>query len=247
MLMVDPNNPKAEKLCKKLRKKIDLDSIPLSLVFGGDGWMLDCIRRQGAVHTYMGINAGTLGFLMNDSKNLDAVSEELKNETWKSFSFPRLKITGHDKGGERFVAKAVNDVYFARLLGRAANLRLVIDGTVVVDRLICDGLIVATSLGSTAYSSSAGGSPSHPLIRALHVTPICPHTPRLRSFVVPEDSKITIEALHPERRPVQAVSDGVSHGQVERLEIQRDPEDIRIAFLKEHNFTETMIRKVLRF
>ena len=107
------------------------------------------------------------------------------------------------------------------------------------------GIIISTSLGSTAYSSSAGGSPSHPLLNAFHITPICPHSPRLRSFLVPLDSSIDITALHPQRRPTQAVSDGISHGEAKQLHISCSAKKAQLIFLDSHNFTETMVRKVL--
>ena len=245
MLLVDPCNPRAHRLHDALAERINLNEIDASLVFGGDGWMLDCIRNHGAKHTYLGLNAGSLGFLLNDVTDIHSVSRQLKDKKWKAFSFPRLEFRGETEEGI-LSGMAVNDVYMARTSGRAANLRVTIDGVTLVEKLVCDGLIVATALGSTAYNSSAGGTPSHPLLRGINITPICPHTPRLRSFMVPPSAQVTIEAISPERRPVQAVSDGVSHGNPHRLEIFMAEEEISLAFLNEHHFTETLVRKVLR-
>ncbi|MEC7988210.1 MAG: hypothetical protein VX278_23790 [Myxococcota bacterium] len=243
MILVDPHNPRATLLCEKLRPF--LEDIPLTTIIGGDGWMLHCIRTNHHERPFLGLNAGTLGFLMNDIQDLDSLISELKNRAWDIFHFPQIHTSGMRTDNTTFEASALNDVYLARREGSAANLRIEIDEICIVEKLICDGVVVSTSLGSTAYSSSAGGSPSHPLLRAFHITPICAHTPRLRSFVVPQTARIQITTLHPERRPTQAVSDGVSHGEAKRLSISCDTQEVQIAFLKSHNFTEKMVRKVL--
>ena len=208
--------------------------------------MLQCLREHSDLQPFLGLNAGTLGFLMNDTHQKESALEDIKNQNWTVFSFPLLDFNGTSTAGETFRAQALNDVYLTRMEGRTANLRIDIDDICIVEKLICDGVIIATSLGSTAYSSSAGGSPSHPLLQSLHVTPICPHSPRLRSFLVPQKAKISITALHSERRPVQAVGDGISYGETQYLYVSCASKQAKIAFLKSHNFTETMVRKVLR-
>ena len=124
-------------------------------------------------------------------------------------------------------AEAINDVYVERSSGHTAHLRLSIDGTRVVESMSCDGLIVATGLGSTAYSFSAGGAPSHPLVRALNITPICSHSPRLSPFSLPAEAFVEIEVLEPKIRPARAVCDGVDHGLVTRLSVGR-ASDVRL-------------------
>ena len=243
MILVDPYNPRANELYSKISSIIN--DLPITVVIGGDGWMLQCLREHSSEQPFLGLNAGTLGFLMNDIHQKSAI-EDIKNQNWNVFSFPMLDFHGTATSGTTFRAHALNDVYLTRMEGRTANLRIDIDDICIVEKLICDGVIIATSLGSTAYSSSAGGSPSHPLLQALHVTPICPHSPRLRSFLVPQKAKISITALHPDRRPVQAVGDGISYGETQSLYVSCASQQANIAFLKSHNFTETMVRKVLR-
>ena len=208
--------------------------------------MLHCLREHSNLQPFLGLNAGTLGFLMNDIHQTQSAIDDIKNRNWKVFPFPLLDFHGTSTNGQTFRAQALNDVYLTRMEGRTANLRIEIDNICIVERLICDGVIIATSLGSTAYSSSAGGSPSHPLLQSLHVTPICPHSPRLRSFLVPQNAKISIDALHAERRPVQAVGDGISYGETQNLFVSCAVQKAKLAFLQSHNFTETMVRKVLR-
>ena len=248
MLHIDPYNPRAQKLHEELDEYVDFTKIPIHVVFGGDGYMLKIIREYGNLNTYLGINAGTLGFLMNDThekpqQSIADIVQKLNTQQWRTYAFPRLQLSKNDDNTEMIYA--VNDVYLARTTGQSANLRIDIDGVNVVEKLMCDGVIVATSLGSTAYSSSAGGSPCHPLLRGIHITPISPRSPRLRSFMVPQSSVIEIETLTPERRPTQVVCDGQSLGSCTHAKIQSG-DDVRLAFLEGHNFTETLVRKSVR-
>ncbi len=248
MLRVDPHNPRATGLAEELRRRLDLAALPddLHVVIGGDGWMLQCIREGGDAPTYLGLNAGSLGFLLNDVDDLDRVAAALRAGDWSTHAFPRLALSAVSPDGRRASALAVNDLYVERSSGQSAHLRLHIDGEPVIDKLVCDGLIVSTALGSTAYSFAAGGVPCHPLVRAMHVTPISPHVPRLSPFTVPADARIAVEALAVAKRPVRAVADGEEHGPVARVEVARAPREVRLAFLEGHAFTRTFIRKILR-
>lgn len=251
MICLDPRNPRAAELFEALRPHLDPADLPdeLCLVVGGDGWMLRCIRENGPGLVYLGLNAGNLGFLLNEVRPLlepAGLAAALRERRWLVQSFPRLGLDAWGDDGPPRHAEAVNDVYVERSSGHTAHLRLVINGLCVVERMVCDGLIVATGLGSTAYSFSAGGVPCHPLVRAVHVTPICPHTPRLSPFTLMEDARIEIEILHPERRPARVVSDGVDHGAAVRLCVARVEQDVRLAFLEGHHFTTALIQKILR-
>lgn len=250
MIWIDPQNPKAVALGEALAAHLRPDEVPsdVVVVVGGDGWMLSCVREGGPARTYVGLNAGHLGFLLNDLKGPDAVAAAaaaLREGRFRTSLFPRLRMVAERAEGQTATAEAINDVYVERSSGHTAQLRVSIDGTRVVDAMSCDGLIVATGLGSTAYSFSAGGSPSHPLVRAIHVTPICPHSPRLSPFGLPADALVEIEVLHPEIRPARAVCDGVEHGLMRRLSV-RAGSDVRLGFLEGHDFTGTLVRKILR-
>lgn len=246
MLLIDPRNPKSKIIAEQLAEQIDFSQLPLHVVFGGDGWMLECIRKYGTKKTYFGINTGTLGFLMNSNGDLSSVIDCLKKQSWAEHSFPMLHVFGRSIHGNQIDGFSLNDVYVARIGGVAANLRVDIDDVNIVEKLVCDGLIVATALGSTAYSASAGGSPSHPLLPGMHITPICPHTPRLRPFIIPDEAKVHIQILSPDRRRVQAVGDGFSYGAVEDVTISRSENAVKIAFVSDDHLTERMVRKILR-
>lgn len=251
MVRVDPRNPTALAMAERLASRLDLDALPeeLCLVVGGDGWMLSVIGEGDPDTTYLGLNAGHLGFLLNDvrgSTGLETTAAALAEGRWRVLQLPRLQLQATAPDQSVTTALAVNDVYVERSSGNTTHLRLRIDGKPVVDQMSCDGLIVATALGSTAYSFSAGGVPCHPLVRAVHVTPICPHTPRLSPFTLPEGVRIDVEVLDGELRPARAASDGVNHGPVSRLQVEMAHADVKLAFLDGHDLTGTLIRKILR-
>ena len=248
MLLVDERNPRAVALHDAIRPHLDVHRLPpeLRLVFGGDGWMLSCIHTGAPDATYRGLNAGYLGFLLNDAADPARAAQRIMDGDWQAWSFPRLRMTATAPDGTERVAHAVNDIYVERMSGQTARLCVQIDGVVVVREMVCDGLLTATALGSTAYSFSAGGVPCHPMVQGFQVTPICPHAPRLSPFMLPLTSTVTITVLRHERRPVRAVADGVEHGEVVQLAVRRDPADVRFAFFSGHHFTETMMRKVLK-
>ena len=247
MLRVDQHNPKALALAESLKDQLDLSGVPdeVCLAVGGDGWMLTCIRELGTDFVYLGLNAGHLGFLLNDIDALDKVVDQIHHRQWTTTSFPRLGMTAYGPNGKQLRALAVNDLYAERSTGQTAHLRLRIDGRPVVDRLICDGLLTSTALGSTAYSYSAGGVPTHPMVRSVQITPVCPHSPRLGPFILPEEAHIEVSVLETHRRPVRVVADGRDIGPMVEMEAQIQDE-VQLAFLEGHQFTRTLISKVLK-
>jgi NAD+ kinase len=248
MLRVDGENPRAVQLAERLRGYLDdgrLDE-KLCVVVGGDGFMLESIRAQGPAFTFLGLNAGTLGFLLNDIDDIAAVGNAIHDGRYVVHDFPRLEVEIETGAAAPPTDFAVNDVYAERMTGKTANLRLTINGVRIVDRMVTDGFVVATALGSTAYSFSAGGPACHPLVRAIHVTPICPHTPRLPSLTLPQEAEVEIEVLDPDIRPVRAVCDGQDLGPMMSIHIGPASEPVQIAFLEGHQFTRTLVRKLIR-
>lgn len=249
MICLDPNNSVAVALHDRLMARIDPASLPdeLCVVLGGDGFMLESIRAQGPGRVFLGLNAGRVGFLLNDPEDFEATIEAIESRSWTVHTFPRLAMHALPADdGEPMKALAVNDVYLERMSGQTAHLRITIDQVEVVDRLVCDGIIASTALGSTAYHFSASGHACHPGVRAIHLTPICPHSPRLAPLTLPAEAKIAFDVISPGKRPVRAVADGVGHQNVARIEIQRADVDVRLAFLDGHDFTATLVEKILR-
>lgn len=248
MLRVDPRNPRAAQAAAELSRRVDLSALPpeLCVVIGGDGWMLSCIRELGTAPTFLGLNRGHLGFLLNEASAIDAVAARLAERAWQVAAFPRLHAEVRALSGATTETLAVNDVYVERSSGQTAHLRLAVDGEVLVERVVCDGVVVATALGSTAYSFSAGGVPCHPSVRAVQITPIAPHAPRLSPVLLPHGVVVEIDALATDRRPVRAVADGIELGPVVQLRVSAAEDDVKLAFFEGHTFTRTMLRTVLR-
>lgn len=211
----------------------------LCLVIGGDGTMLEAIHRYDGGYRYLGLNCGHLGFLMNEVEGDPRA--RIEAGAWFVQTFPRLRMRCN--GVEHF---AVNDVYVERSSGVTCHLKVTVDGVEVVDRMVADGVIAATPLGSTAYSFSAGGPAAHPLLRAIHLTPICPHQPRLAPIVLPATCKVRVEVLEADLRPARVVVDGKGIDGATVVEIDWADSGVDLCFFDGHDFTSTLMRKILR-
>lgn len=212
--------------------------------------MLRAVHRHGSRLVYLGVNCGNLGFLMNDVEGTPdevaaTVVEAIRTDAYTRTAFPRLRARARLGNEEIVEALAVNDVYIERMTGQTCHLRVTVDGVVAVEQMVADGIVVATPIGSTAYSFSAGGPAAHPLARAMVMTAICPHTPRLAPVVLPAASWVRIEVLDAEHRPARVVVDGVQHGQVAEVEVRGGGDEVTLCFLAGHDLTATMIRKIL--
>lgn len=247
LLRPDLRNPDAVALARDLEGCLDPTRLPedLCIVLGGDGHMLATIHDLGPAHTYLGLNCGRVGFLLNDWDSPQGIAERLHADKVVTRSVNRLRLSGISSEGERISAIAVNDVYLERFSGQAAHLRVLVDGHLVAERMVCDGLVVATALGSTAYSMAAGGPACHPEVRMLELTPLAPHRPRFPSLVLPAHAVIQVEALDTHKRPVRAVSDGRDHPALSSVTIQDAGSDIRLASFEGRHQTAVLIRKLL--
>ena len=152
-----------------------------------------------------GMNRGSVGFLMNDYSEEDLRERLARAEV--SVIHP-LSMSAVDSAGEAHEALAINEVSLFRETYQAAKLRISVDGTVRLEELICDGVLVATPAGSTAYNLSAHG-PILPInAPLLALTPISPFRPRRwRGALLPNVASITFEVLEADKRPVSAVAD----------------------------------------
>lgn len=247
MIVHDSRNPLAVLHARALAQILDgFDLGDQTIVIGGDGFLLHTVDRLGLDRTYIGLNAGRVGFLLNDIADVNAVGRSIREGAFRTWSFPLLQATVESPDGTTHQAAAINDLYLERASGQTARLSLSVDGAEVVDPLVADGVIIATALGSTAYTFSAGGPPCHPSLRVLTVTPICPHQPRLPPFALPPEARVRVAVQHADRRPVRAVADGRDIGPVQTVEIGYGPDHIRLGYFAHHDFTSRMVRKILR-
>jgi NAD+ kinase len=230
-----------------IRQQIEPEDAALGdvvAVIGGDGFLLQTAAAVGWDRTFLGLNAGRIGFLLNDTN--DQTPARIRARAWRVWQFPLVAATITAIDGKVSHEAALNDIYLERMTGQTANLELAIDGHPVVDCLVADGVIFSTALGSTAYAYSAGGPACHPGLRTLSVTPICPHQPRLSPLVLPETASAHVVVRSPEKRPVRAVADGRVVNDVASVEIVLGPGLASLAYFEGHDFTGRLIRKLLR-
>jgi NAD+ kinase len=176
------------------------------VALGGDGFMLQMLHNtMNSGKRVYGMNRGSVGFLMNDYRT-DNLAERIDAAVENAFHPLEMRTTNDD--GTVSVALAINEVSLFRQSYQAAKLRVEIDGHVRLEELICDGLMVTTPAGSTAYNLSAHG-PILPLeAPLLAITPVSAFRPRRwRGALLPNKVTVDIIVLEPEKRPVNAVAD----------------------------------------
>ncbi len=213
------------------------------VALGGDGFMLE------AMHRYMdlgkpiyGMNRGTVGFLLNQFDTAGLI-ERVRNAHEAELHPLKMKAIS-DSGAPQY-AHAINEVSLLRQTRQAANLRVLIDGKERIDKLICDGCLLATPAGSTAYNLSAHG-PILPIgSGVLALTPISAFRPRRwRGAVLPRDAEVTFEVLDYYKRPVSAVADATEVRNVVEVQVREDPQAaIKLLFDPEHNLEERILNE----
>ena len=200
-----------------------IDEAEVIVALGGDGFMLETFHAnlEAKLPVY-GMNRGSVGFLMNDYSEVGLVERIAAAE--KATIHP-LRMTAADVEGKQHVALAINEVSLLRQTRQAAKLRISIDGKLRLSELSCDGALVSTPAGSTAYNLSAHG-PIIPLdARVLALTPISAFRPRRwRGALLPHTAKVTFEILEASKRPVSAVADNFEVRDVMDVHIAEDRE-----------------------
>jgi NAD+ kinase len=241
---VASESKEAERAHKKLVKlygDVPPDKADVIVALGGDGLMLQTMHRHlnSRIPIY-GMNRGSVGFLLNDYKE-NGLKERL--EKAEISTIHPLRMTAHDKNGATHEALAINEVSLFRQIYQAAKLRIAVDGKVRMDELICDGVLIATPAGSTAYNLSAHG-PILPInAPLLALTPISPFRPRRwRGALLPNDAQVSIEVLEPDKRPVSAVADATEFRDVIRVEVKEESGiDIFMMFDPGHTLAERIL------
>ena len=251
-MIVNSGSEKALAIATTLERVLDsrwLDMSDYIIVIGGDGFLLDTVRTHGLSKTYLPINGGTLGFLLNDVHDVYETARQIADQDWNLHEFSTLKASfsynGVGAGQTTGEDIAVNEVSVERMSSQTTRLILKIDGTSVVENLAADGLIVATSQGSTGYNFSAGGPVCQYSTNVMAVTAICPHHPMLPPFVVPTSSDVLIEATQLEKRPVKITIDGREYRNASDIKITQG-EKLRIIYFTGHNLTSQLVTKILR-
>jgi NAD+ kinase len=221
--------------------------VDLLLVFGGDGTLLRVSREIAGSHTpILGVNIGSLGFLTAvPSDELPAALKRVWNGEFNFESRNLIEATGRC-GGRDIAQTALNDVVVSRgTASRLIELEVRIDGDPLT-RYRCDGLIVSSPTGSTAYSLAAGGAVVFPTAQVLELTPICPHALSNRSLILPLAARIEIKMVS--QKPSTILSaDGqviteLAEGDV--LKVCRSRRTVRLMHLAGSSFCDTLRRKL---
>jgi len=211
------------------------------VALGGDGAMLETQHRLlGRNIPVYGMNCGSVGFLMNDYRE-DELLRRLAEAQAAVLHPLRMRTTAQD--GTVQEALAINEVSLLREVRQAAKIRILVDGKVRLPELICDGVLVSTPAGSTAYNLSAHG-PIVPLgANLLPLTPISAFRPRRwRGALLPADAEVVFEILEPGKRPVAAVADYTEVREVRRVEVREDRGvSLTLLFDPDHGLSERII------
>lgn len=213
------------------------------VALGGDGLMLQTMHRFVADgKAIYGMNRGSVGFLMNEYGE-DNLPERLERATVAEIH--PLRMTASDIDGDKHQALAFNEVSLFRQTYQAAKLQISVDDKVRLEELICDGILVATPAGSTAYNLSAQG-PILPLNSPLlALTPLSAFRPRRwRGAILPHEATVRIEVIEEEKRPVSAVADHSEFRNVTVVCVEEDQTiSVNMLFDEGHSLEERVLRE----
>lgn len=220
-----------------------IDEAAMIVALGGDGFMLQTLHRHGTrgLPVY-GMKFGSVGFLMNQYR-----PEELLDRLARAQSTPLrpLVMDAHTESGSSVNALAFNEVSLLRQTKQATHVRVCLNGAIKLEELVCDGILVSTPAGSTAYNLSAHG-PILPLgSNVLAMTPISPFRPRRwRGAILPAATEVKFEILDPYKRPVSVTADSYEVRDIVEVSIRESLErTANLLFDPEHNLEDRILNE----
>jgi len=223
------------------------DSADVIVALGGDGFMLQTLHAfMNSGKPIYGMNCGSVGFLMNEFTE-DRLPERIARASRNEIH--PLAMWALDADGNTQKAYAINEVSLLRQTYQAAKLAIAIDGKTRLEELICDGILVATPAGSTAYNLSAHG-PILPIYAPLlALTPISAFRPRTwRGALLPDRVEVKITALEADKRPISAVADNVEFRSVVEVTVRQDREATSlILFDPDHSWDERILTEQFKY
>ena len=240
------NNPEAKNTEKKLTELFGQNSVENAdyiIPIGGDGLLLKSLHNFNKLNKpFFGINFGSIGFLMNNlsNENLNDMIANAKKSTFKP-----LKMTAQSVNNEIFEAYAYNEVSLMRQTHLASKIKIKINEKVKMEELICDGVLLSTSAGSTAYNLSAHGSILPLDSNILALTPISAFRPRRwRGALIPSKAKIEFFIKDSNKRPVSAYADSKEVKNIISVKIEsQDDVYYKLLFDKGHGLQERILRE----
>ena len=212
LALLASETPRAQEACEALLAQGDwvpMAEADAAVVLGGDGYMLQVLHAMldaGRVIPAYGMNLGTVGFLMNRYDRRAQITARVNKA--RRWTISPLRVEAVTQDGETHVLNAINELSLLRETRQTAKIEVTVGDRVRIRELVCDGVLVATPAGSTAYNLSAQG-PILPLdSKMLALTPISPFRPRRwRGAILPDRMPIILKVLDPAKRPVAAVAD----------------------------------------
>jgi NAD+ kinase len=246
LAFVGASTPTARAVKTRLEKRyggVTPAQADIVVALGGDGLMLQTLHRNMRRRTpIFGMNLGTVGFLMNTYRETGLVT---RLKTARQVSLAPLRMHAVDRRGRISEATAINEVSLLRSSRQTARIAISVDGKKRLPDLYCDGVMVATPAGSTAYNLSAHG-PILPLgAGLLALTPINAFRPRRwRGALLPHDSEVQFTVLDPGKRPVAAAADSVEISDVVTVTVT-EARDINLTLLfdPEHDLEERILKE----
>jgi NAD+ kinase len=228
---------------RALYAEVPIEQADLIVALGGDGFMLRTLHRHMAHNKPVyGMKLGTVGFLMNQYR-VDGLLARLARA--QSTTLKPLVMEAVSESGTTGISLAFNEVSLLRQTKQAAHIRVSLNGAVKIDELMCDGVLVSTSAGSTAYNLSAHG-PILPLgADVLAMTPISPFRPRRwRGAILRAGTEVKFEVLDPYKRPVSATADSNEVRDVVEVTIRESRDKtVSLLFDPEHNLEDRILNE----
>lgn len=238
-----PDGQAAFKDLTTLYGQCEVDKADVIIALGGDGTMLEALHETGSTDIPVyGMNRGSLGFLLNPYRPDDLLARLEKSH---HVSIEPLHMRATDLTGKVYESIAFNEVSLLRQVRQAAKLSIHVDGIERLPELICDGIMVATPAGSTAYNLSAHG-PIIPLgANVLALTPISAFRPRRwKGALLPASAEIRIDIRESDKRPVSATADDFEVRDVSSVEIRPAPDLSKtILFDPDSSLEERMLKE----
>jgi len=217
----------------KLLKSSEIKKTNLSIVIGGDGFMLQTLKKNKKTKKFFyGINSGNYGFLMNkySSKNF---TKNLFKAKMISISPLEMSVVNNKNHNKKFIA--INEVSILRQSRQAASLSIKSGSKQIIKKLVSDGVLVSTPAGSTAYNLSVHGPILSLNSQKLSISPISPFRPRRwKGKIVSDNSKIVIRNLNSKKRPISAVADNIEVRNAKKI-IIRTNKKIKFNLLYDQN------------
>ena len=244
------NNVDAQKKKEILEKKFgsnSADSADVIIVLGGDGFMLEVIKNQMDKNLPLfGLNYGSVGFLMNAVNDEDLIQ---RLDSSQSIKIKPLSMIAKTTDGSEHSAIAINEVSLLRETHQAAKIKISIDKNVRLEELVCDGVLLSTPSGSTAYNLSAHG-PILPInADVLALTPISAFRPRRwKGAILNSNSEVKFEIIDNKKRPVSVVADSTEFRDITSVTIKQDSQkSVQLLFDAQHSFEERILNEQFKF